>query len=679
MVTLATLRLEAQVEPTPLESFRAGTDLISVDIVVRDDSGAVVRELSPADFEVREDGVLQSVVVFTFEEISGTSSAPVTVELLAGVEERVLGGTPGTPSLVVEAPQPLTPEALSGRRLVVLLFDVSSMQPEDVDRAVDAAVTFVTEQMDTADLIAVATVGAQLDVLTDFTDDAAEVLSALSTLSFVDGTGIDLAAGTTLVEDEAAATEDEPTNADDTSGFDLFNNDARLRALRVLAETLGPINQKKAILYFTSGMQRSGADNRVEMRAATNAAVRANVALYTVDARGLQALVPGGDATQRSQGGRGVFSGSGIAQQFSRLAASQDTLVSLAEDTGGQAFLDTNDFGDAFARVRADLSAYYLLGYVSTNTTQDGRYRRIDVRVVVDDLHVDAREGYYAERDFAHTNNTDRERQLEDELAAAVSATDLPILMAGGWFRLAPDRYYVPVSVAIPGAAAPVLEGEDEVSLDVIGQFLDERGLSVGRIRETITVPISDEAGLVRQQILYQSSLTLPPGSFAAKLVVRENATGRMGSFEAPLIVPDLEAAALKVSSVILSTDTRAGQTRTDNPLVQGGVQLVPNLTHVVQRAERLYVHYEVYDPARPAGGAPHLLTSLAFYRGDVKVFETPVVEHTTIDAPGRAASIFQFELAPGSLEPGVYICQINIIDAEAGSFAFPRVTVMVR
>ena len=146
----------------------------------------------------------------------------------------------------------------------------------------------------------------------------------------------------------------------------------RLRALRTLSEALSPVQQKKAIIYFSSGMQRSGTDNQVELRAAVNAAVRANVAIYPVDSRGLQAVVPGGSARQGSAGGLGAFSGASIATQFSSLAGQQGTLSALASDRGGTAFLDSNDFGEAFTRVATDVSSYYILGYVSTNTEQDG-------------------------------------------------------------------------------------------------------------------------------------------------------------------------------------------------------------------------------------------------------------------------------------------------------------------
>src|SRR5678815_3407260 len=117
-------------------------------------------------------------------------------------------------------------------------------------------------------------------------------------------------------------------------------------------------DRKKAILYFSSGMQRNGSDNQIELRKAINAAVRANVAIYPVDSRGLQAVVPGGAANQASRGGVSAFSGRAVAQQFSRLGAQQETLQALAEDTGGTAFTDSNNFGEAFSKVERDISSY---------------------------------------------------------------------------------------------------------------------------------------------------------------------------------------------------------------------------------------------------------------------------------------------------------------------------------
>jgi hypothetical protein len=375
-----------------------------------------------------------------------------------------------------------------------------------------------------------------------------------------------------------------------------------------------------------------------------------------------------------------MFSGRGVAQQYDTLAGSQDTLTSLAADTGGRAFTDTNDFGEAFARVQSDMSAYYLLAYSSSNPARDGRYRRIQVRVKRDGFKVEARSGYYADRDFVHTSRGDRETQLQDQLFSAVSATDLPVMVTAGWFRLSADKYYVPVVLAVPGYAVPVANGTDKVSLDVLGMVRDEQGRPLGRFKETLQLPPGTGKTLAGKQVLYQSGVTLPPGRFSVKAVVRENATGLMGTYESAITVPELKKEPMKLSSIVIGTQMEpAAKGKTDNPLVREGVQLVPNLTHVVGRDQKLYFYYEVYDPSEAAGSPPQLRTSLAFYRGKVKVYETPVVERTTIDVPERHAALFQFEVPPDAFTPGLYTCQINVIDTVAGHFAFPRVMLFVR
>jgi VWFA-related protein len=677
----------AQAPPQPRPTFRAGTQLISVDVVVRDRSGSVVRGLTADDFDVSEDGRPQEIRSFVFAEISDKPRGADTVDLLASAEARLAAENRGqsappaaSPAAGTAPSQPMTSDALAGRRLIVLLFDISSMQPEDVQRAVDSATKYVNEQMTPADLVAVATVSSVLDVLSDFSADRTKVASALAALGYKEGTATPPPSADTVATDEAIAADE--IASEDTTEMDMFNNDVRLRALKALAETLAPIEQKKSILYFSAGMQRSGEDNQVELRSAINAAVRAHVAIYPVDTRGLQAIVPGGDASQASGRGTALFSGRGVSQQFSRMSASQDTLVSLAADTGGKAFMDSNDFGDAFSRVQRDMSAYYLLGYNTTNLAKDGRFRRIRVRLKkpIAGARVEARSGYYADRDFAHTARTDRETQLQEQLFSAVSATDLPVLVNAAFFRVAGDRYYVPISMAVPGSAVPLPpeKDRDNVQLDVLGVVQDEQGRPVGRMRQTLKLPPGSVGTLNAKQILYQSGVTLPPGRFSVKVVVRENTSGLMGSFEAPVIVPELKQAPLKVSSVVLSTQRQAATGKSDSPLVRNGEQLIPNLTHVVGKGQPMYFFYEVYDPGS-AETAPDVRTSLAFYRGKVKVFETPVVERVRLDDPSRKAAVFQLEVPPGSLPPGLYTCQINIIDAVAGKFAFPRLLFLLR
>src|SRR5262249_30890155 len=159
-----------------------------------------------------------------------------------------------------------------------------------------------------------------------------------------------------------------------------------------------------------------------------------------------------------------------------------------------------------------------------------------------------------ADRDFTHTNRADRQTQLQEQLFAVVSSTDLPVMVSSSFFRLAADKYYVPVSVLVPGGAVPVSSDKDKVSLDVLGMVRVESGFPVGRFSQTLQLPSGTGKTLAGSQVLYQSGMTLPPGRFSVKVVVRENTNGTMGTFEAPITIPELKQAPVKVSSVVLST-----------------------------------------------------------------------------------------------------------------------------
>jgi VWFA-related protein len=691
-------------KPVEQPRFEGSTSitLVSVDVVVRDSKGEVVRGLTAKDFTILEDGKPQKIDNFSFQEIA--SSAPagaLDVQLLDGLEDKVRAEAARAATATAATPEPAAPAGdpagTMNRRMLMIMFDVSSMQPDDVQRAVEDARDWVGEKMTGADLIAIITIGTRLNVLTDFTSSKEEALTALQKLAYNEGTEVDpQSVATAATEADAAEAGTTTTEAD---AFQEFNNDVRLRALKTVCQELAPIQQKKALLYFSAGMNRSGEDNQIELRNATSTCNRGNVSIYPVDTRGLQAVAAGGGAASRGNG-RSLLTGQGM-RGFQQLNQSQETLTTLAADTGGRAFTDTNDFGDAFARVQRDLAAYYLLGYSSTNPSRDGRFRRITVRVNANrpelkGISVDARQGYYAGRSFANTNNRDREAQLDDQLQAAVSSTDVPMVVGTGYFRQQGggqgqdprdprannrnlERFYVPIALAVPGFAIPVADKATEVQIDVKGEVRDEQSRVIGRLRETIKVPSGGADTLAGRQVFYQSGLSLPPGRFIVKVVLRENTGGAVGSFEAPIIVPPLnDSKVMKVSSVVMSTQVqKAAAGRTDNPLVRDGVQLLPNLTRAVGRNQKVYFYYEVYDPALTAE-SPDLRTSLAFYRGGVKVFETPMVTRTMLDEAARRAVVFQFEVPAEQFKPGTYTCQINIVDAIASTVAFPRLSFVV-
>jgi VWFA-related protein len=659
----------------PVPVFRGGTELVLVNVVVRDKSGNVVRALTRDDFTVTEDSKPQTISSFDFEELDrAPAAAPPAAPVLAAAAP---AGRPLAPLPAAD----LSRLDWHGRRLIVLFFDLSSMQPDETGRAVKAAHDYLDRQLTPADLVAVASFATALRVDQDFTADATALGAAIDRLGGAGGQGFDDGA-----TGDPDGTPDNGTAfvADDTE-FNIFNTDRRLDALRSLSDALASIEQKKSVIYFSSGMNQSGTDNQVQLRRTIDRAVRANVSIYAADMRGLQALPPGGDATQQSARGQSPFSGATVSGASSRLAATQDTLVSMAEDTGGRAFFDSNAFGKVFDRVIEDTSAYYVLGYSSTNPARDGKYRRIRVALRRPDVKLEYRAGYYSGRDFAHSTREDREQQLEDQLSQDLSATDLSTYVTTGYFRVGDNRFFVPVSVVVPGYQVPLAHATDKrkATLDVLGVVRDARKRPVARIRDTMKLAADNAADLSRKTVQYETGVELPPGSYRLKVVVRENIDGTFGSYEHDIVVPDLHGPGLKTSSVVLGTQLVTG-TRGDqrNPLVRPAGELVPNVTRVVSSNQHLYFYYEVYDPAR-AAAAPatpvRVVTSIAFFRGKTRAFETAPVETTELAPPDHKKAVFQFDLPAGALRPGLYTCQVNIVDDVAGAFAFPRMQVYVK
>ena len=648
-----------------LYRFKAETEIVLVNVIVRDKSGNPVRNLTKDDFTVLEDNKPQAVQSFDFEQTDMTSVAAPAQAVLAA------------PKSAVPVTQPAQKVDLRDRRLVVLFFDLTSMQPDDIDRAVEAGRKFVNTQMTAADIVGVVSLGSSLQVNQDFTSDRTQLDKVLAALSPTTGAGFE--------EGMTGDTEDTPDTGQDftpdDSEYNIFNTDRRLEALQNVAESLSQIEQKKSIIYFSSGLNGTGAENQAQLRNAVNRAIRSNVAIYPMDMRGLQAVIPGGSATQASLRGTGAYSGRAQESAFSSQSASQETLSTLAEDTGGRAFLDTNDFNAVFRRVQEDTSTYYVLGYHSNNPARDGRYRRITMRTRVPGAKLEFRRGYYAPRDFAHAGHEDREQMLVDEINSDLASTDLDVFLATAYFRTAENRYWVPVALVVPGSQIPFIKGgdKDKATLDILGIVRDELKRPVGNIRDTVKLNLDESQQVRRKNVQYQTGFSLPSGHYHLKFVLRENQTGSIGSFETDIVVPNLKKAPIKISSVILASQIQpAPKRRTENVLVRDGNELVPNVTHVFLPTQHLYFYYEVYDPKAEKQNI-RLLTSIQFLRGKTKVYETAVVEAKQLTAPDRKAAIFQFDVPLSDLKPGYYTCQVNIIDDQAGTFAFPRVALLLR
>jgi VWFA-related protein len=679
-IALALLMLRAPLPSQQSEYvLHTETELVLVNVTVRDKNGNFVQGLKPENFTLLEDNKPQKIVSFDIENVDAIPN--LDVAQAKPLQEAAPAPAPQTPAAKAA-------DQFKDRRLIVLFFDLSAMEPDEIDHAVTSAEHYVDTQMAPADLVSIVSLGSSLLVNQDFTADHDLLKKQLEQFSTGSGQGFE--EGTTGTT-EGTPDSGQPFTADDTE-YNIFNTDRRLEALRSVAEKLSHVQQKKSLIYFSSGMDRTGIENQSELRAAVNAAVRSNMAIYTMDMRGLQALVAGGEAQNASLRGVSAYSGASTLNALNSNFTTQETLVTLASDTGGRAFLDSNDFTKIFKGVQQDTSTYYLLGFHSTNPARDGRYRRLVVKVNMPGVKIDYRRGYYAPADFKHSNSDDKERQLEEELASELPATDLPLYLGVAYFRLDNNKFFVPMSLVVPGSQIPFIRSSDrdKATLDVIGIALDSEHHPLNRIRDTVKLAVSTSTGVQKKNVQYDTGMSLLTGKYHLKFVVRENQSGRMGSFETDIEVPDLKSMPLKMSSVVLASQTQTvKKTATPNPLIHDGTEIVPNITHVFSAAQHLLLYYEVYDPAHPAASNPaqvgenkpgiHLLTNVEFFQGKSKAYESSLVESTELNERARKAAVFQLDVPLASLKPGFYTCQVNVIDDAGGHFLFPRLALLVR
>jgi VWFA-related protein len=652
--------------------FEANSQLVVVNVSARDKNGTPLAGLQASDFTITEDGKLQTIKVFEFQRLeeAGTLPAEAPGAALVKAANAIAPAKPGEVKY-------------KDRRLLVLFFDQAGMPVADQIRAQQAALKFVKSQITPSDVVAVMTYATSLDVLLDFTADRDALTKAIRGLTASDAGMANGSTGDDSEADSGAA------YTQDDSEFNIFNTDRQLAALESAVKMLGTLAEKKALVYFASGMTRTGIDNQAQLRATVNAAIRNNVAFYPVDARGLVATAPLGDATQGSPGGQAMYSGSSQRTAQSNFQAQQETLHTLAADTGGKALLDNNDLSLGMVQAQKDISSYYILGYYSSNTAADGHYRRIKAQVNRNlSAKLDYRTGYFASKEFKQFTSGDRERQLQEALLLGDPVTDLTVAMEVNYFRLGRDRYFVPVSVKIPGSDIELARkgGAESTRLDFIGEVKDSKGVLQGTVRDDIAVKLKGETAgqLATRNLEYDTGFTLQPGTYTLKFLARENETGKMGTFETKFAIPDLstERKYLPLSSVVLSyqrekLEATVGSAERDkkllaaNPLIQDNQKLIPSVTRVFRKDQDMYVYLEAYQPA--AETTELMVASVSFYRGKVKAFETAPLKITAgLNAKSKAVPV-GFSVPLGKLQPGRYTCQVNVLNPSERKFAVWR------
>jgi VWFA-related protein len=670
---------------------RSSSDFVRIDVEVTDKSGKPIKGLTADKFVVTDDGKPQNISSFSYFDIESLETA-ATSDDAKPIVVSVDNTGPNTPSAEKAS------EPLQNRRLIVLFFDLTSMQTDDLVRAHDAAQKYVSTQMTKADVAAVVVFSTRLTVLANFTNDKTILNKAVAQLTPTGEAALSspLYAAAANGEYDVQEYTGAAYTADETE-FNVFNTDQKLAAVEGLVNVLGGINGRKALVEFTGGITQTGEENRAQLRAATDAANRADVSIYSIDSRGLMSAPPGGDASTNAATGTSMFTGASVFKQTDQREDSRDTLATLSTDTGGKAFFDLGDLSEALPKIEQDNTGYYLLGYsLGPNVKRDGTWRQIHVKVNAPGAHVRFRDGYYAPRDFQHLEKEDRDQQLADAVNSEDPVVDLPVAVETALFRLNDSETYVPVAAKISSSALDWAQkhGKRQAEFDFA---VDVRAVPSGKIiaqlRDTTDVNLDPDKfqEISQKNLLYQGGVVLAPGNYKLKFVARENESGKIGTFEENLIVPSAPAGKMMLSSVLLSsqivTTPKTAEVQVkgqgsraklaSSPLELNGQTIIPSVTRFFSPGQTLYVFFQAYaPPTNEKSSTPVDLNSLRagliFFRNGLQVNATPLLAPTGIDEATHTAS-FRISLPLAKLPTGRYAVQAITIAPGTQHSAFAR------
>ncbi len=638
----------------PPVTFRSEINYVEVDARVLDGQGAFVPGLTAADFQVLEDGKPQKVDAFSFINIPVERQArPLFAK--APIERDVADNITGYDG-----------------RVYVIVLDDQHTHPLRSQRLKAAARQFVLRYMGANDTAAIVYTSGRSDVAQEFTNSQRRLLAAVDKFM-----GRKLRSSTLERLDEEQRTRGTRQQGDRID--DPFDQERAMTArttldsLRNLSNYLAGISgRRKAIIYFSEGVDydiydvfsTSGGASAVlqASRDAVAAATRANVSIYGIDPRGLGAMAD--DMIEVQDTPQDTSLNLGLSSFGNELQRSQDSLRVLSNETGGFAVVNQNDMATAFERVVADNSAYYLLGYYSTNERRDGRFRKIEVKVSRPGLTVRSRKGYVAARG---RNEVKDDGKTAPELRAALSSplptSALPMAIAAAVFKGGAGKGAVVLSTLIAARDLDLVEknGTFNNDLEVVITAADYGGKSFPGDRATLTLAMKPDSvqRLRAGGFRILNSIDLPPGRYQLRVAAREGNTKRAGSVVYDLDVPDFTKDKLAVSGLALTSATSGliPTARPKDPLAKMLPGPMTTFRDFVQ-GDEIALFAEVYDNIKQA----HKVDIEASLRseGGQAVFQTREEHDSSELAGGPGGYGFMARVPLKDVPPGLYVLRVT-------------------
>lgn len=642
-----------QGQPTP-PRFRVEVNYVEIDAVVTDAQGNFVRDLTPGDFEVLEDGKPQEISAFTVVNIpiEHADTPLLAPNVLPDVTTNVRG--------------------FNGRVYLMILDDLHTA-PLRSNRVKAAAKQFVERYVGANDLVAVVNTGGRTDASQEFTNNKARLLRAIDRFMGQKPRSATLEKLDIYNMRRGSPTANDPLR--DPYEFERASKarnmlDTLTHASDYLANVHG---RRKAVVMIGEGIDydiTNPFDNQDatviqdDLRRAVAAATRANVTIYSIDPRGL------------TSGGDEAIELSGVADDPSlrldtrglqeELRLSQDSLRTLSGETGGFALLNTNDFRDGFDRIQRDNSAYYLIGYYSTNERRDGKFRKLTVRLKRPGLQVRARRGYVAAK--GKENKPNNKSGLSPDLEAAISSPvpqpGLPLTVTAAAFKgTAPDASVL-VAIEVGARDLPFKEenGKFHNSLELTTVAIDQKGNAHGPAPSTVQLNFTEptRAAVEARGFRMLQRLPLSPGQYTLRVGMREQGGGAVGTLSYDLDVPDFYKAPLSMSGIVLTSRAAAARlTPTPDTELKGILPGPPTAVREFSTADTITAFAEVYDTQ---GNNPHRVDITATVKADGgRTVFSQTEERGTEELQGaRGGFGYRVEIPLKDIQPGSYVLTIE-------------------
>ncbi|MFN0108279.1 MAG: VWA domain-containing protein [Blastocatellia bacterium] len=729
--TLAQSQNKDAQKPQDPATVRIETELVQIDVVVTDKQGKLVKDLKREDFQLLEDGKPQALSHFSVGTATKQANWIRTESKAANKNSAAATPIPNAPA---------APTVSAGRYLVMAVDDIH-LKAGNLMIAKQTLTKFIDQQIGVGDQVAFITTSGQAGMFEQFTTNRDALRRAVSRLSVSTRTVGSISDIPRITPYQAELIEDGDTDALELAVQEIMaklNLDRRmatsqaqgqarmmiqenrsltiatLSTLENIIRDLRALPGRKVLVLLSDGFLLGGQRQGVhfDLRRITDAATRAGVVIYSLDARGLVAMPDSMDASSPGFFGTGALAGARMRIENASIEADRDGLNALALDTGGKAIFNNNDLNLGLQQVLDDTESYYLLAFEPTVSYRDGRFRKLQIKLPNHpELKVRTRKGYFApddkaaekaERDLAKAADKDKKKSPE-KLAEEAKAVAQKQIIAG--LSSLFQRREVPVETAVTfintqaGIETNIIAhvevsflkfkqlGDRKQSrLELIGVIYQENGKPEQDFMETLSMNLKPDSyeWAVKNGVTFNKPLRLKPGFYQLRLVARDDGGAQIGTSSNWFEIPDLNKKQLALSSIFFPPpeEVAAVAQPIAKPVAQNAEKPGSKSSGRPQIVYRRFKSGDTldfmvfaYNAKLNDKGATDLAIQTQVYSGKKLIVATPVKNFLTDSEPGQVspASTGQPYLARLLLEKfevGEYELRLVVIDRNAKNSA---------